>query len=151
MTPLGFWEKVDVKGESDCWNWMAGTCQGYGHVRCGNKIKKAHRVAYEDKVGPVPDGKILMHTCDNRICCNPAHLKAGTIADNNKDRDTKGRQVALSGEQHARSRLNEKAVKQIRKLQSKHAAEKRRLAEKLGVDVVTVGDVMRGKTWRVVQ
>lgn len=150
MTPKGFWNKVDVKGPDDCWNWLAHTCNGYGHVRCGDKIKKAHRIAFEDCHGHIPSGKVLMHKCDNRKCVNPAHLVVGTAGENNKDRDLKGRHIALRGEAHGMARLNERAVKRIKQLQARQAEERSRLAEKLGVDIVTLNDVIRGKTWKAV-
>ncbi len=50
-----------------------------------------HRVAWEDANGPVPDGKCVLHKCDNPPCCNPEHLFLGTREENNADRDAKGR------------------------------------------------------------
>lgn len=70
-----FWMKVQ-KGPG-CWNWTASTRGGYGRFTAhrGGKTHLAHRFAYELVVGPIPEGKLLDHTCHNRQCVNPSHLR----------------------------------------------------------------------------
>ena len=80
-----FWEKVDATG--DCWEWAAGiSVKGYGtfHVKAGTKhtTARAHRVAWELLVGPIPDGLTLDHLCRNKRCVNPDHLEPVTIGEN---------------------------------------------------------------------
>jgi hypothetical protein len=71
-----------------CWEWQRSKdWNGYGLTHRGI----AHRLAYEAFVGPIPDGMLVLHTCDNPPCCNPAHLFLGTHFDNAADRDSKGR------------------------------------------------------------
>lgn len=69
-----FWPKVDATG--DCWEWTASrTRNGYGwFLESKGKAKVAHRWAYENLVGPIPDGLQIDHLCRNRACCNPDHL-----------------------------------------------------------------------------
>jgi hypothetical protein len=54
----------------------------------------------------------VCHSCDNRVCTNPAHLFTGTIADNTQDRDEKGR--VQQGSEHYKARLTEDDVRYIR-------------------------------------
>jgi hypothetical protein len=53
---------------------------------------KAHRYALELALGrPLDPGKYACHHCDNKVCCNPAHLYEGTAQDNSDDAVTRGR------------------------------------------------------------
>ena len=72
-----FWGLVDKSGS--CWTW-AGTVsgKGYGYVRRDGRSQRAHRVAYEMVVGPIPEGLHLDHLCRNRLCVNPGHLEPVT-------------------------------------------------------------------------
>jgi len=86
-----FWSKVN-KTES-CWNWTAGIrgkC-GYGAFRLNGRTISAHRISYEVEYGKIPDNSCVLHKCDNRICVRPSHLFLGTLLDNIKDMDNKGR------------------------------------------------------------
>lgn len=84
-----FWAKVDKSGGPDaCWLWMAGRMRPprNGKSKGGDYGKfdsrPAHRFAYEQMVGPVPDGLELDHLCCVPPCVNPAHLEPVTHAEN---------------------------------------------------------------------
>ena len=62
----------------------------YGHVTWGSR-KWAHRVVYEATHGPIPPGKCVLHSCDNPVCVNPAHLHLGTKGDNQREMADRGR------------------------------------------------------------
>lgn len=51
----------------------------------------AHRLAWVQAYGPIPDGLSVLHTCDTRACVNPEHLFLGTHKDNTLDMVAKGR------------------------------------------------------------
>lgn len=80
-----------------CWLWTAGKfANGYGMFmverRATTQINmQAHRIAYVLAKGAIPQGKVVMHTCDVRACVNPAHLVLGDQADNVRDAAAKGR------------------------------------------------------------
>ena len=77
-----FWAKVLV-GDG-CWEWQASKCQGYGQIGVPwrDGPERAHRVAYEMLVGPIPDGLTLDHECRNHPCVRPDHLEPVTQAVN---------------------------------------------------------------------
>lgn len=86
-------DHVIVAGQDDCWQWTATTGrEGYGVFTFRGKIQRAHRAVYELINGPIGTSKLYVcHTCDNRGCCNPAHLWLGTVQDNLADMRNKGR------------------------------------------------------------
>src|SRR5689334_14600143 len=70
---------------SGCHIWHGNLKDGYGNLRYQGKTWFAHRLAWEVKHGPIPDGLVLRHRCNVRRCCNPDHLVPGTRAENNAD------------------------------------------------------------------
>lgn len=89
-----FWSKTIPEPNSGCWLWTAATTpRGYGvfHAGQGRGASRAHRIAYELTMGPVPDGLLVLHRCDNPSCVNPDHLYVGTHRDNADDREARSR------------------------------------------------------------
>lgn len=85
-----FWSKVEKT--PTCWLWIGATFSNkYGHFVIDGKHCLAHRVAYELTYGPIEEGLVLMHLCDNPPCINPEHLTPGTASDNMQDAMRKGR------------------------------------------------------------
>jgi hypothetical protein len=109
-----FWARIDTSDPNGCWPWKGPfNSGGYGHFQEGRRgpMTRAHRRAYQLAKGPIPDGLLVCHTCDNPPCCNPAHLWLGTSADNKKDAISKGRAVnppTLRGEKNGASRITDK-------------------------------------------
>jgi hypothetical protein len=77
---------------SGCFRWIA-SCnnRGYGQLRIKGKLKLAHRVAWEEKHGPIQDGICVCHTCDNPECINTEHLFLATHQENMMDASRKRR------------------------------------------------------------
>ena len=94
-----FWPKVDRKGDGECWPWLAAVNKGtgYGQIWDGEKaMVYAHRVAYTLAVGLIPPRMTIDHLCSNRLCMNPAHLRACTTQENTAAA-REGRETCRSG------------------------------------------------------
>lgn len=155
-----FWSKVDKRGPDECWPWKGHLKpNGYGGVTIGNRATKAHRVAFILANGGIGDGLCVCHHCDNRPCCNPAHLFAGTYADNNRDRNEKGRTVWFPailrasqprGSRIGVARLHEDDIPIIR--QRLAAGESlAAIAGTYGVCKATISNIKTGMAWRHVE
>jgi len=71
-----FWNKVLKKGAADCWVWQASFLSaGYGAFTDKKKTIRAHHYAWQLAYGAIPVGSSVIHTCNNRACCNPEHLQ----------------------------------------------------------------------------
>jgi hypothetical protein len=91
-----FWSKVE-KTEK-CWNWTGSTARGYGQFRNELlKMEKAHRYSYRLHKGEIPTDLFVLHSCDNPKCCNPEHLRLGTLKENSLDAVARGRISRLYG------------------------------------------------------
>lgn len=78
---IPFWDRV-VKGDG-CWSWTGNhDDKGYARVWRDGRTALAHRVAYIETVGPVPEGLELDHLCRNRGCVRPDHLEPVTHTEN---------------------------------------------------------------------
>ena len=144
-----FIPKVRMRGPDECWTWLACTdTAGYGHFWDGDKLVKAHRVAWEFWRGEIPEGVSVLHCCDNPPCCNPRHLWLGTQADNVADRDAKGRRIALRGEESGASKLTAEQVLEIYARYAGGGVYQRELGAEYGVDQTTISYIVRGEKWR---
>lgn len=73
------WTLVD----NGCWEWTGSRHpRGYGEFFDGSTVVRAHRWAYEQFVGPIPEGLVIDHLCRNTGCVNPLHLEAVTQTEN---------------------------------------------------------------------
>lgn len=170
-----FWSKVDRSGGPDaCWEWQAGRTDGYGRFWLNGKSVAAHRTAYEIAVGPIPEGILMCHRCDNRPCCNPSHFFLGTCGDNSQDMVAKGRSLVgdkhpirrdptraargLSngaythpetrprGENHGIAVLTDAAVRAIRAAAAQGQSF-RSIGRAFGVSKTTIAHIVHGRAW----
>ena len=127
------------------WVWQrarkgkeAASGGGYGCFRDKKKLVSAHRFAYERAYGPVPEGLLVMHLCDNSKCVNPAHLRAGTNAENIADSARKLRQ---------NSKLNPVDVLRIRARVAEGELQQL-VANDYGLHQADISNIVNRKYWR---
>lgn len=161
MLPVNerFMNSVHVGDGDDCWLWTGQLFEaGYGKF-CGpapeSKTLQAHRFSYELHRGPIPDGLMVCHTCDNPPCVRPDHLFLGTAKDNTQDAISKGRMAV--GSANPRALVTEADVMLIRHKYSiaplssggkkKKAGTIKRIAAAFGLSEGTVNDIIYGRSW----
>ncbi len=123
---------------------------GYGKTSRNGVSWPAHRIAYAEHHGLARDdirGVSLLHTCDNRRCCNPHHLVEGTQADNMADMVAKSRQC--KGSEVAGSKLTESEVRAIRTMYVRGSRDtgSRALARQFGVTKRAIQMVVDRQSW----
>ncbi len=136
-----FMQLVEFELNSGCWLWLGSTTGAYGSFRTGY----AHRAAFEMFVGPLEEGQVVCHRCDTPLCVRPDHLFAGTQSDNIRDAINKGRffPPRLHGEDHGNAKLNNDAVRSIRRDHRTAAA----IARDYGVAASLITAIKAGRIW----
>ena len=148
-----FRRRVDVSAADSCWPYTGPVdSSGYGRFSWRPGGSLAHRFAYQLFVGPIPPGLHVLHHCDNPPCCRPDHLFLGTQADNNADRDVKGRHRSLftigaRGQDHPRAKLTQQQVDEIRRIFAAGGISKAELGRRYGMNRTTIYDIVTGKNW----
>ena len=145
-----FWSHVVLKSDDECWMWTGSTVT-FGHGRAsrdGGANVLAHRFAYEQVYGPIPNGLCVLHACDTPGCVNPAHLHLGTQLDNIAECVARGR--AARGERNGRAKLRVDDVRAIRGA-IRRAVPHRVIAAAFGVCTKTVSRIGRRMSWKHIQ
>jgi hypothetical protein len=152
-----FLDKVNQDGPNGCWEWTAArTAKGYGCFRFGSRgSARAHRVAYELFVGPIPDGLLVCHHCDNPSCVNPDHLYVGTQKQNRQDavlrnRTARGAENGMYTHPETRQCLTDNANSKLTSEQYAELFELRgqswgihRLGKRFGITKQSVASLLR--------
>jgi len=173
-----FWSKVKRGTDEECWPWLGRTDKdGYGSFWLDGRNRRAHRVACALSGMAIPDDMCGCHRCDNPGCCNPAHIFAGTNAENTKDRDRKGRSAhgdthwtrinperMARGDTHWTRRsperlahnfgaangmayLTEDDVREIRRLYSEGGLSQQAIGKRYGMGQGSIGRIVRRDRW----
>lgn len=139
-------ESLLVPNKDGCLEWQGPTDKdGYG--RRGSRLgeKRAHRHAYSLKHGPIPEGAVVRHACDNPLCCNPEHLVLGNHLQNIGDKISRNRQAA--GSKIRTTKVTPEIVLEIRAM-SAAGIRQFDIADKFGIDQTTVSQIVTRKTWK---
>ncbi len=136
--------------DNSCWQWRGSVLNnGYGKLAIAGQQHLAHRLAWREYRGPIPEGLFVCHHCDNRACVNPDHLFLGTADDNMKDMARKGRarypgaKNPARGERNANSKLNYEKADAIRN----DTRSYRLIAADYAVSTHAIFSIKKGRTW----
>lgn len=154
-----FWSKVNKNGPvpqhcpyiGECWEWTGRRSgSGYGTVVVFKKQQVAHRVAWGLANGPIPDGMLVCHRCDNPVCVRPDHLFLGTHLDNMRDMWAKGRARPgiKRGTEQSQAKLTDERVCEIRQKHKAGLGSYRSLAREYGVGETAIARIVRNERWR---
>lgn len=154
------WARVDFNGPVPAHRPELGPCHiwtgainkhtGYGIIRVSYKRRgdRVHRVAYALTKGPVPPGKLVMHECDVKRCCNGDHLVAGTQQENLRAARERG--LAAFGERSGNARLTDALVSSAR-ARVLAGETVRSVAREYEVAESGLWNAVYGKTWSHVE
>ena len=106
----------------------------------------AHRLAWTIQNGDIPEGKQVLHECDNPRCVNPKHLHLGDHVRNMEQMVKNGRDCHHRGSQNGNSKLTEEKVREI-KAALALGGKRKELAEMFGVAVITIDRIKYGTQW----
>lgn len=141
-----FWSNIDRRDPDKCWEWRAGcNSSGYGELRFNGQVVLAHRLSFFIAHGRWPQ-PCCLHSCDNRSCCNPAHLWEGTRSDNVADMIAKGR--GARGERNGRAKLSDLQREQIRERYAAGGLTQEQLGQVFGVSRQAIQYVLNEESCR---
>lgn len=157
-----FLDKIDKNSSPiGCWKWMGNkNRKGYGIMRAKYTFFTTHRISWVLFRGPIPEKICVLHKCDNNPCCNPEHLFLGTITDNNRDCQKKGRtskgdnhfsrrhpEKLKRGELNPNSKFTESQIQDMRKRRS-NGEILQSIADDYNTERQVVGAIFLRKRWK---
>lgn len=146
-TTLGhtFWRRIDRSG--DCWPWLGSVDhQGYGRLTVAGRQRRAHHLAWELCHGPVPTNHVIKRTCDNRLCCNPDHLRL--VSSSLAAESTGAGKIRGIRRRQRTSRLTPEDVQEIRRRYAVEGLSQSALAREYAVSQPHIGSIVRSEIWR---
>ena len=146
-----FLSRIRVGGPNECWIWTGALkWSGYGFFWVKKDGKKkmvlAHRFAYALCRGGFPSRPLMvLHSCHNRKCCNPKHLRSGLAKENTRDMLKAERQAR--GAKHGCAKLTEEQVREILSYSGDKSLSQNKIASMFGVSRQTISSIQRKIIW----
>jgi hypothetical protein len=156
-----FWAKVIIpENPDDCYLWTAyKNKDGYGCISTGIKrgaTDLSHRISWLLEHGTLPkkeSGLEICHSCGNRSCVNPRHLRLGTHQDNMDDlfvRSDRGILTRKRGSSHGRAKFTEDQIRLVRRQFDAGSKTVTQLAREYSVNYKTMNDIVLRNHWKQV-
>lgn len=148
-----FWSKVrKLNGEGSCWLWTGtGRGNGYGCIKVDGMLMDTHVVAWRlvNNGIAVPEGRLIAHRCDVRLCVRPEHLFLASWSENMLDAKDKGRLTDSwsHGEKSPNAVLTDEIVRTARRM-SDEGWSGREIADELSVSYDAIKGALSGKNWK---
>lgn len=133
-----------------CWEWQGIRRKGYATYSYKHRSFGVHRITCFLAHGEPSDGDNALHSCDNRACVNPAHLRWGTQLENIQDAISRKRWAAKRGTKNGRAKINEDVVRAIRAIYGTGPTILQ-IAELYGISNQMVSRIIAGKAWQHVE
>lgn len=137
-----FAEGVAAVGVGPCVVWPGS--RNHGGYAIWNRVGHARRVAravWEATDGPVPEGREILHSCDESSCIRRGHLRAGSHSENMAEMTARGR--AARGDRNGKTTLSDESIAEMRRLKATGLSN-RQLAARFGMDRSNVSRVCNG-------
>lgn len=139
-----FFSYVQVGSADECWIWTGKlTVRGYGQFWFKGRSVRAHRWSYLHHHGPIPEGLVVRHRCDNPSCVNPNHLLVGTHLDNMADAVERSRH--RRGKENG-SKLSDRQVQEVRR-RAADGEKQKDLAPAFGVSTSLIQQIVARRAW----
>lgn len=138
---------IERRGDGECWPWTGSQRNGYGAIKHQGRVLGTHCVSFVVANGPIPDGRLVTHDCDNRLCCNPAHLTAGTAVSNVREMYARIAMRKARGEMMQNAKLTDELVRFIFAAKVVHGSSNRRIASELGLRPRLIDKVVSRQAW----
>lgn len=158
-----FWAKVGNADANGCRRWTGAHVVSQWGARTGvfrggpwrpdprggraRAQVKAARFAWVVTYGPIPEGLEICHSCDVHDCCEVAHMRLGTRADNMHDVSARF-VTAAGGEGHGMAKLTHAEAREVYDLAHASCLTLRQIAAAYGVDKTTVSNIKQGRIRR---
>lgn len=154
-----YWTKVEVRGPNDCWLWTDSLkgCKyglfwdGLTYLPNGHpKQVVSTRWGYIHRIGRIPEGQWVCHSCDVPACHNDAHWFLGTASDNQRDSVSKGRNQTPDnrGHRHGMAKLTIDQIEDIRIRYARGDVKQSDLATEFGIHQQQISRIVRRTSWR---
>jgi len=156
-TPEDFWARVqgNRSERNGCWNWTGSTnSNGYGTLVYQGQHATAHRVAaflleLVDTIAAPKNRRgsgFILHQCDNKLCCNPTHMRVGTYAENQIEAYARRRRAAHKGTAHTNAKQTKESIELVKDMYA-HGVSQEAIAKLLAVSQSSISKILLGETY----